>query len=155
MDLKVRIASDITESLKAGDRTKVSVLRMVKARILEKEVELRSSKGRDYSLNDEETTSVITTYAKQRRQSIDSYRQAEREDLAVQEEKELEILQEYLPKQLSETEIETLVLEAIQEAGASSPGDMGNVMRVLMPRLKGAADGKVVNNIVRQKLSGS
>ena len=155
MDLKLRIASDITKSLKAGDRTKVSVLRMVKARILEKEVELRSSKGRDYSLNDEETTSVITTYAKQRKQSIDSYRQAEREDLAAQEEKELEILQEYLPKQLSESEIETLVEEAIRETGASSPGDMGNVMRTLMPKLKGAADGKVVNGIVRLKLSGS
>ncbi len=128
---------------------------MVKARILEKEVEFRSSKGRDYSLDDEETTGVVSTYAKQRRQSIDSYRQAEREDLAVQEEKELEILQAYLPKQLSEIEIEALVEEAIQEAGASSPGDMGNVMRVLMPRLKGAADGKVVNNMVRQKLSGS
>lgn len=155
MSLKARIVSDVNQALKAGDRTKVSVLRMVKAKILEKEVELRSSKGRDYSLNDEETTSAITTYAKQRRQSIDSYRQAEREDLAAQEEKELEILQEYLPKQLSENEIETLVEEAIKEAGASNPGDMGNVMRVLMPRLKGAADGKLVNSIVRKKLSGS
>ncbi len=155
MTLKARIASDIRQALKAGDRTKVSVLRMVSARILEKEVELRSSKGRDYSLNDEETTGVIVAYAKQRKQSIESYRQAEREDLATQEEKELEILQEYLPKQLSESEIEALVEEAIQETGASSPGDMGNVMRALMPRLKGAADGKVVNSIVRQKLSGS
>lgn len=155
MDLKARITSDIKQALKGGDRTKVSALRMVSARILEKEVELRSSKGRDYSLNDEETTSVITTYAKQRRQSIKSYRQAEREDLAAQEAKELEILQEYLPKQLSESEIETLVEEAILEAGASSPTDMGNVMRVLMPKLKGAADGKVVNGIVRHKLSGS
>jgi uncharacterized protein YqeY len=155
MSLKVRITSDITQALKKGDRTKVSVLRMVKARILEKEVELRSSKGRDYSLSDEETIGVITTYAKQRKQSIEAYRQAEREDLATQEEKELAILQNYLPKQLSESEIEALVDGAIQETGASSPNDMGNVMRVLMPRLKGAADGKVVNSIVRQKLTGS
>ena len=140
MSLKARITSDIKQALKAGDRTKVSVMRMIKARILEKEVELRSSKGRDYSLSDEETTGVITTYAKQRKQSIEAYRQAEREDLATQEEKELAILQDYLPKQLSESEIEVLVDEAIQETGASSPNEMGNVMRILMPRLKGAAD---------------
>lgn len=155
MSLKARITSDIKQALKAGDRTKVSVLRMVKARILEKEVELRSSKGRDYSLSDEETTGVITTYAKQRKQSIEAYRQAEREDLATQEQRELEILQDYLPRQLSEGEIEALVDDAVQETGASSPSDMGNVMRVLMPRLKGAADGKLVNTIVRKKLQGS
>jgi len=155
MSLKSRIASDAKEALKAGDRTKVSVLRMVSAKILEKEVELRASKGRDYSLDDEETVGVIVSYAKQRKQSIDSYRQAEREDLAVQEETELEILQQYLPQQLSEEEIEALVEQAIQETGASSPSDMGTVMRVLMPKLKGAADGKLVNSIVRQKLTGS
>jgi uncharacterized protein YqeY len=155
MSLKARITSDIKQALKAGDRTKVSVLRMVKARILEKEVELRSSKGRDYSLSDEETTGVIATYAKQRKQSIEAYRQAEREDLANQEQKELKILQDYLPKQISEGEIEALVEDAIQETGASSLSDMGKVMRILMPRLKGAADGKLVNAMVRQKLQGS
>ena len=139
--------------MKARDHTIVSVLRMVSSKILEKEVELRRSKGRDYELNDEETIEVISAYAKQRRQSIDSYGMAGRDDLVKQEQKELEIVQKYLPRQLSEEEIQKIVEETIEETGASGPQEMGQVMRALMPRLKGAADGKIVNAIVKQKLS--
>jgi uncharacterized protein YqeY len=142
-------------ALKSGDRHTVSVLRMVKAKILEREVELRSKKGRDYQLNDEETVEVISSYAKQRRQSIESYRQAGREDLAAQEQSELNILQHYLPKQLSEEEIEALVDQVISQTGASGPRDMGAVMKALMPQVKGAADGRMVNEIVRRRLTGS
>jgi len=140
--------------MKARDHTVVSVLRMVSAKVLEREVELRSSKGRDYTLNDEETIAVISAYARQRRQSIDSYSEAGRDDLVAQEQNELAIVQNYLPRQLEEEEIQKIVEEAIQEIGASGPQAMGQVMRAVMPRLKGAADGKVVNAIVKQKLSG-
>ena len=154
MSLKERISSEITTAMKSGDRNTVSVLRMVKAKILEKEVELRSKKGRDYQLNDEEAIGVILTYAKQRRQSIDSYREGGRDDLAAQEETELLILQQYLPKQLSEEEVEAMVDEAISETGASGPQDMGTVMKALMPKVKGAVDGKLLSEMVQRKLAG-
>ena len=154
MSLKERIASEIKTAMKSGDRNTVSVLRMVKAKILEKEVALRSKKGRDYQLNDEEAVGVILTYAKQRRQSIDSYREGGREDLAVQEESELLILQQYLPKQLSEEEVEGMVEQAISETGASGPQDMGIVMKALMPKVKGAVDGKFLSGMVQRKLAG-
>ena len=140
--------------MKDRDTAVVSVLRMVSAKVLEKEVELRRSKGRDYQLNDEETVAVISAYAKQRRQSIESYREADRNDLVVQEQAELEILQRYLPSQLSEDEIERIVEETIKETEAAGPQDMGQVMRAVMPKLRGAADGKTVNAIVRKKLAG-
>ncbi len=127
---------------------------MVRAKILEKEVEFRSQKGRDYQLNDEETVGVILSYAKQVRQSIDSYRQGGRTDLVAQEEAELPILQRYLPKQLSGEELEGMVDEAISETGASGPKDIGIVMKALMPKVQGAVDGKLASEIVRQKLTG-
>ena len=153
MSLKERITSEIKTAMKSGDRNTVSVLRMVKAKILEKEVALRSKKGRDYQLKDEEAVGVILTYAKQRRQSIDSYREGGREDLAVQEESELLILQQYLPKQLSEEEVEAMVEQAISETGASGPQDMGTVMKALMPKVKGAVDGKLLSEMVQRKLA--
>jgi len=153
MSLKERISSEIKTAMKSGDRNTVSVLRMVKAKILEKEVALRSKKGRDYQLNDEEAVGVILTYAKQRRQSIDSYREGGRDDLAAQEESELLILQQYLPKQLSEEEVEAMVEQAISETGASGPQDMGTVMKALMPKVKGAVDGKLLSEMVQRKLA--
>lgn len=153
MSLKERIVSDTKAALKSGDRITVSALRMLSAKILEREVDLRSKKGRDYHLSDEETVEVISTSAKQRRQSIDAYRQGGREDLANQEEAELKILQRYLPQQASEEEIEAIVRDAIAETGASGPQDIGTVMKAVMPKLKGAADGKQVNEIVRRNLS--
>jgi len=154
MSLKERISSEIKTAMKSGDRNTVGVLRMVKAKILEKEVELRSKKGRDYQLNDEEAIGVILTYAKQRRQSIDSYREGGREDLAAQEETELLILQQYLPKQLSEEEVEAMVEQAISETGANGPQDIGTVMKALMPKVKGAVDGKLLSEMVQRKLAG-
>jgi uncharacterized protein YqeY len=153
MTLREKIKSDTTGALKMGDRITVGVLRMVSSRILEREVELRSKKGKDYQLNDQETVEVINSYAKQRRQSIDSYREAGRDDLVAKEEAELEILQKYLPRQLSEAEIERHIEEAVAEVGAEGPQHIGQVMRAVMPRLKGAADGKKVNELVRQKLA--
>lgn len=152
MSLKEQISQDLKEALRKGDRKKTEVLRMVRARILDKEVDLRSGRGRDYQLTDEETLEVLASYAKQRQQSIESYRQAERPELAEKEERELQIVESYLPRQLSESEIENIVDEAIAESGANSPSDLGRVMKLVMPRVKGIADGRLVNAVVRRKL---
>jgi len=152
MSLKEKISSDAITALRQKDKVTLNVLRMVKSKILELEVKLRTKKGRDYQLSDEETLGVITSYAKQRKQSIDSYTEAGRQDLADQEKNELGILNQYLPKQLSREEVEKLVDEALAETGASSMQDIGKVMKALMPKLKGAADGKTVNELVRSKL---
>lgn len=154
MSLKERITADMKSAMKSGERQTVGVLRMINAKILEKEVELRREKGREYQLSDEETVGVISDYAKQCRQSIDSYRKGGRQDLVAQEEEELRILQLYLPERLSEAEIEALLDQVIKETGAASPKDMGLVMKALMPKVKGAADGKMVNEIVRRRLAG-
>ena len=153
MKLKEQITADTKEALKARNQLVVSVLRMVRARVLEKEVEFRASRGRDYELSDEETVEVLSSYAKQRRQSIDSYREAGRDDLAEKEERELEIVQKYLPRQLTLEEIQSIVNGTIEELGVTGPQAMGQVMRAVMPKLKGAADGKTVNRIVKEALN--
>ncbi len=153
MSLKNRIDADLKEALKSGDSTRKDLLRMIKARILEAEVALRSKHGRDYHLTDAETVEEIARYAKQRRQSIDAYREAGREDLAAQEQLELDALQDYLPRQLDRYEVERLVREAIAESGATSIRDLGAVMRLAMAKAQGRADGKAVNEIARSLLS--
>lgn len=152
MSLKERINEDLRTGMKARDEKLCSVLRMLKAQILEAEVQLRAKKGRDYQLEDEEVIEVLARYARQRSQSIDAYAAGGRQDLVEQEEAELEILKRYLPKPLTEGEIESLVVEAIRESGASSMRDLGAVMRLVMPRLKGAADGNAVRQIVQRNL---
>jgi len=151
--IKERLDADLKDALKARQARRVDCLRMLKAKILEGEVELRAERGRDYKLTDEEAQAVISTYAKQRRDSIEGFRQGGREDLVAKEEAELEIVSAYLPRQLGRDEIERIVTEAIAEAGAASAADLGRVMKLVMPRVKGAADGKLVNQIVREKLS--
>lgn len=152
MSLKEKISSDAIQALKQKDKDTLNVLRMIKSKILELEVQLRTKKGKDYQLSDEETLGVISSYAKQRKQSIDAYTEAGRMDLADQETKELEILNLYLPRQMSREDVEKLVDSAIKATGAASMMDIGKVMKELMPMLKGAADGKMVNEIVRSKL---
>jgi len=154
MSLMETIAEDLKSALKSQARQRLETLRMARAKMLEAEVALRAEMGREYKLEDSEAIRVLAAYAKQRRDSIDSYRQAGREDLATQEEAELAIIQEYLPRQLSPDEVKEIVRAAIAEAGATSPKDMGAVMKLVMPKLKGAADGKLVNQIVGQLLSG-
>ena len=153
MNLKNRIVSAMKTAMKSGERETVRVLRMLNAKILEKEIEFRQQKGREYQLNDEETLRVISSYAKQCQQSIDSYQKGGRQDLVIQEKKELSILQVYLPKQLSKTEIEILVDKVIKENGATSLNDIGLVMKAILPKIKGATDGKTVNQIVRGRLT--
>ncbi len=155
MSLKDRIDADLREAMKAQDRTRLGVLRMLKARMIEAEVDQRAKRGADYRLGDAEALEAIATYAKQRRDSIDSFRQAGRTEMAAQEEAELAIVQTYLPRQLSAEEITALAKEVIAATGAKSAREMGAVMKALVPKVKGAADGKLVNEIVRGLLSPS
>jgi len=152
--MKQRIDDDMKTAMKAGDARRLGVLRMVKARMQEAQVAMRAKKGRDHELDDAEVDGVLAACAKQRRDSIDSYRQAGRQDLVQAEEAELAILAEYLPEQLSEAEIAQIVREAIASTGAVSAKDMGAVMKIVMPQVKGKADGKLVNKIAAGLLSG-
>jgi uncharacterized protein YqeY len=152
MSLRQRLMDDMKTAMKQGDKRRVGCLRMLRSRLLEREVALRPEKGPDYEIEDPEATAVIATYAKQRRESIESYRAGGRPDLADNEEAELQIIQDYLPEQLSEERIREVVREVIEQSGASSAKDMGGVMKLVMARLRGAADGKLVSQIVRESL---
>ena len=136
----------LKEALKSRDDIRVSVIRMIKASLKNREIEKMSS------LTDDEILSVLSTLAKQRRESIEQFAAAGRTDLAEKETKELEIVQSYLPKQLSQQELDSIIRAAISESGASSLNDLGKVMKVLMPRVKGIADGKAVNQRVKELL---
>jgi uncharacterized protein len=148
-----QISGHLKDAMKSGDKTRLGVLRMVRSKMQEAEVERRAKAGREYTLGDEEAVAVIAAYAKQRHASIDSYRKAGREDLVAQEEAELAIVQEYLPEQLSDEALREIVREAIESCGAKSPKDMGAVMKQVMPKIQGAADGKAVSQLVREMLS--
>jgi len=153
MNMKQRLDDDIKKAMKAKDRQRTDCLRMLKSKILEKEVGLRAKQGKDYSLTDEEAVEVIGSYAKQRRDSIDSYRKGGRADLVANEEAELAIVGGYLPEQLGEDEVREIVQAAVAESGATAPSQMGLVMKAVMPRVKGKADGKLVNRLVREALT--
>ena len=133
--------------MKAKDSARLSALRMLKAAIMNKGVE----KGRD--LDDAEVVQVVSTLVKQRRDSIEQFSNAGRVDLVEKETAEITVLEHYLPPAASAEEIDGAVLEAISETGASSPKDMGKVMKAVMPRLAGKnADGRAVSEAVRRKL---
>ncbi|HKY33521.1 MAG TPA: GatB/YqeY domain-containing protein [Candidatus Polarisedimenticolia bacterium] len=154
MSLKQTIADDLKAAMKIRAKERVEVLRMARAKMMEAEVALRASMGRDYELSDDEASKALAAYAKQRRDSIESFRRAGREDLAAREEAELAIVQEYLPRRLSDGEVRVIVREVIAEVGADSPRQMGAVMKAVLPRVQGVADGKLVSRIVSELLSG-
>ncbi len=146
MSLQQRLDDELKAAMKSSDSLKTSVLRMVKAAIKNKQVEKRKD------LSDEEIISVLSTLTKQRRESIDLFSKGGREDLAEKERQELAVLQLYLPGQLSPEDLDRIIMEAINESSAEGVKDIGKVMRLIMPRVQGAADGKVVNQRVRELL---
>ena len=154
MSVKKRLDTDMKDAMKKRDQQRLGCIRMLKSKLQEREVALRSKHGTDYLITDEEALSVISTYAKQRRDSIESYRQGGRDDLVAAEEAELAIVTDYLPRQLSADELRGMIQEAITESGAQSIKDLGQVMRLVVPKTKGAADGKLVNQLVRELLGG-
>lgn len=151
MNLKEQIISDLTASMKAKDADRTSVLRMVKAAIMVREKEKEQGAG----VSDEETTKILQSLVKQRRDSIEQYEKAGRAELAAKEKSELAVIETYLPQAASAEEIERAVAEAIAETNASSPKDVGAVMKAVMPKLSGKnADGRAVSDAVKAKLSG-
>jgi uncharacterized protein len=148
--LKQKLRDSLKQSMLARDQFKTSVLRMIISEIGYYEIQ----KGRaGYEATDEDVLAVIQKGAKQRRDSIEEFKKANRQELADKEIKELEMLQTYLPQQMNEEEIKTLVKEAINQTGAKAMTDMGKVMGILMPKVKGKADGGLVSKIVRESLS--
>jgi uncharacterized protein YqeY len=146
MSLLTRIEGDLKSAMKASDRIKVSTLRMAKASLKNREIE----KGSD--LTDDDVIGVLSTIAKQRRESIAEFRKAGRTDLAEAESAELAIIQTYLPEQLSEEELTEIIVKSIEQTGASSLKDLGKVMKTVIPKVKGRADGRLVNQKVRELL---
>ena len=151
MSLKEQIGEDIKTAMKAKDKIRLQTVRSIKKAILEKEVELRPQ-GKD-SLTPEQEIELLSQQAKQRRDSIEQFRNAGRDDLADKESQELEVIESYLPAQASDEEIETLVDELIASSGASTMKDLGKVMGPAMKQLKGKADGKKIQALVKSKLS--
>jgi uncharacterized protein YqeY len=142
-----QVGADIAAAMKARDASRLSALRMLKAAVMNKSVE----KGRD--LDDAEVLQVVASLVKQRRDSIEQFTNAGRTDLVDKETAELTVLQAYLPAAATPEEINAAVADAIAETGASSPKDMGKVMKAVMPKLAGKnADGKAVNEAVRRTL---
>lgn len=150
MTLTEQVAADITTAMKAKDAARLSALRMLKAAIMNKEVE----KGR--TLEDGEVLQVVASLVKQRRDSIDQFSKAGRTDLVAKEASDVGVLEHYMPPAASAEEIDAAVAAAIAETGATSPKEMGKVMKAVMPKLAGKnADGKAVNEAVRRKLGAT
>lgn len=145
--LTERLNQAFKEALKSREEVTLSTLRMLRTAIRNKEVELR------HKLTDEEIQAVIGTQVKQRREAMAEYTKAGRPDLARKEEEELNVLLSFLPPQLSPEELEKEVTRIIAEVGAVGPKDLGKVMKTAMARFAGRADGKVVQEIVKRKLS--
>lgn len=135
------------DAMKDREKQKLSVIRMARAAIKNVEIDKRKD------LEDNEVIEVLAKEVKQRRDSISEYEKAGKDDAVAKLNKEIEILSVYLPEQLSEVEIEGLVVKVISDVGAASMADIGKVMGAIMPKVKGRADGNVVNSIVRRKLS--
>ncbi len=148
MGMSDKISQDLKSAMKAGDKLRVETLRTLRAALLEKDVEKRTAGG----MKAEDEIAALMSQAKKRKESIEIFRQNGRNDLADVEEKELGIIQEYLPKQLSAEEVEAAVKAVIAETGAASATDFGKVMPAAMKVLKGKADGKLVQETVKRLL---
>jgi len=163
MSLKQKIQTEIKTAMQNKEAVKLSVLRMVMAAVFNKEKEKRAKLSKEEAedkleemskLTDEEVLEVISSEVKKHKDSIEQYQKGNRQDLVEQEKTELEILMEYMPKQMEEAEVRKIVQEKIQELSASGPQDTGRVMGAIMPQLKGKADGGMVNKIVQESLRG-
>lgn len=147
MSILEKINSDLVAAMKAKESSRVTALRGLKSAIKYRQIE------KNEDLVEEDVVAVLSSTAKKHRDSIEQYEKAGRDDLVQQEKGELEIVLDYLPKQLDRSEIERLVDEVIAELGVSGPSSFGVVMKAVMPKVKGIADGKVVKEIVESRLS--
>jgi len=150
MSLTQRINEDLKAAMKSGNKLRLETLRMLRAQIIEFE-----KKGLDRLMNEDDEMSILMSAAKKRKEAIEIFTKAGRMELVEQETKELEIISEYLPKQLSREDAEKIVENLIKQSGAASMKDMGKVMPSAMKELKGKIDSKVISEIVKQKLEGT
>jgi len=146
--LTQRIRDEMKRAMKSGDKRRLGVIRLILAAIKQREVDER------IELDDSQVLAVLDKMVKQRRDSIDQYQKAGRDELADQEAFEITVLQDYLPAALSDEEIATLISDAIASSGAASIRDMGKVMGLLKPKMQGRADMGSVSALIKQKLSG-
>ena len=147
MSLHDRLSEDLKGAMKAKDQLRTSVIRLIKAAVLNKELELKKN------LDDAEMSRVMTTLVKQRQESVEEYQKAKRDDLAGKELQEISIIEGYLPKALSQEEIVQVVESVIRETSATTLKDMGPVMKAVLARLAGQpVDGKQISDLVRSKL---
>ena len=147
MNLTQRINEDLKTAMKSGNKLRLETLRMLRAQIIEFE-----KKGLDRPMNEDDEMSILISASKKRKEAIEIFTKAGRMELVEQETKELEIISEYLPKQLSRENAENIVENLIQQSGAASMKDLGKVMPIAMKELKGKIDSKVISEIVKQKL---
>jgi len=147
VSLVEKLRDDLNQSLKRGEKDRVSTLRMMLANIVNAE------KAKRESLDGPDVLGVIAKQAKQTRESIDAFQRGNRGDLVAKEEKELAILQEYLPQPMSREDIAAAARQVIEEVGATGPGDKGKVMGRLMPQMKGKAEGADINTVVSELLA--
>jgi len=146
MALKEKLIEDLKSSMKNKDTIRKNTITMIRAAIKQKEVDER------IQLDDDGIIEIISKQLKEKKNVIEDFKRGQRQDLVEQTEKEMEILLEYLPKQLSEEDIRRIVMETVKEVNASSMKDIGLVMKSVMPKLKGKADGSTVNKIVKEIL---
>jgi hypothetical protein len=147
MSLRDRLTEDLKLAMKARDQLRMDVIRMIKAAVLNKEVEMKKD------LDDAEMSRIMTTMIKQRKESVEQFEKGQRAELAAKERQEISIIEAYLPKALSPEELDRTVDAVIHESGATSAKDMGTVMKAVMARLAGQpVDGKQVSDLVRSKL---
>jgi uncharacterized protein YqeY len=149
MSLKEKLAEEMKTALKAHDKIRVSTIRLIRDAINKREIE----QGRE-ALDDAGVTKVIGAMVRRSEEAIVDFKRGNRKDLVDQEGLQLEILKSFLPEQLSIEEIQSLIDKAVQEAGAVALEDLGKVMKILMPKIAGKADGRTVNQMVRERLSG-
>ena len=147
MDINIKLNEEMVTAAKSKDKIRLSAIRMLKTALHNKEINLMRP------LNESEVLQVLSSMIKQRKDSIEQFAKGGRTDLVEKEEAELKVIQEFMPAQMSEDEVDSLIKKAIEEAGAVSVKDMGKVMKILMPKLTGTADGKMVGEKVKAFLS--
>jgi uncharacterized protein YqeY len=148
MGLKEKLQSDLTDAIRSRAEVKSGTIRMLLAAITTEEVSGKAARV----LKDDEIITVLSREAKKRREAVEAYVAAKRDDLADKERAEGEVISQYLPAQLSKDEIKKMIADAISETGAAGPADMGLVMKVLSPKIAGKADGGVVSGLVKAAL---
>lgn len=147
MDINIKLNEEMVTAAKSKDKIRLSAIRMLKTALHNKEINLMRP------LNESEVLQVLSSMIKQRKDSIEQFAKGGRTDLVEKEEAELKVVQEFMPAQMSEDEVDSLIKKAIEEAGAVSIKEMGKVMKILMPKLTGTADGKMVGEKVKAFLS--